>query len=47
MGNQDMIARLAIICNDRWRDEAERLGDIYKNAETNFYSLAQREHVVR
>jgi hypothetical protein len=47
MGNQDMIARLAIIGNERWRDETERLVDIYKNAQINFYSPAQREHAVR
>ncbi len=47
MGNQDMIARLAIIGNDRWRDETERLVDIYKNAQINFYSPAQREQAVR
>lgn len=47
MGNQDMINRLAVIGDDRWRDETKRLADIYKNAQVNFYSPIQREHAMR
>jgi stage II sporulation SpoAA-like protein len=47
MGNQDMIDRLAVIGDDRWRDEKERLIDIYKNAQINFYSPERREHAER
>ncbi|QNT71503.1 SpoIIAA family protein [Defluviicoccus vanus] len=47
MGNQDMIERLAVIGDERWRDETERLVDIYKNAQINFYLPAQREHAKR
>lgn len=47
MGNQDMIDRLAIIGDARWRDETERLVDIYKNAQINFYLPAQREYAER
>ena len=43
MGNQDMIDRLAVICDDRWRDETERLVDIYKNAQINVYYPRQRD----
>ena len=46
MGNQDMIDRLAIIGDERWRDEAERLVDIYRNAQVNFYLPTQRERAV-
>ncbi|MFZ1413301.1 MAG: STAS/SEC14 domain-containing protein [Defluviicoccus sp.] len=44
MGNQDMIDRLAVIGDERWRDETERLVDIYRNAQVNFYLPPQREH---
>lgn len=44
MGNQDMIDRLAIIGDERWREETDRLVDIYKKAQINFYLPAQREH---
>jgi hypothetical protein len=47
MGNQDMIDRLAVIADDKWRDEIERLVDIYKNAQVNFYFPVQREHAVK
>lgn len=47
MGNQDMIDRLAIIGDARWRDETERLVDIYKKAQINFYLPAQREYAER
>lgn len=43
MGNQDMIDRLAVICDDRWRDETDRLVDIYKNAQINVYTTSQRD----
>jgi hypothetical protein len=46
MGNQDMIDRLAVIADDRWREETQRLVDIYKNAQVNFYLPMQREHAV-
>jgi hypothetical protein len=46
MGNQGMIDRLAVIGEDRWRDETERLVDIYKSAQINFYSPVQRGHAV-
>ncbi len=44
MGNQDMIDRLAVIGDERWRDETDRLVDIYKKAQIHFYLPAQREH---
>ena len=44
MGNRDMIDRLALIGDERWRDETDRLVDIYKKAQINFYLPAQREH---
>lgn len=44
MGNQNMIDRLAVIADERWRDETDRLVDIYKKAQINFYLPAQREH---
>jgi len=47
MGNQDAVGRLAIIAEDRWRDETERLVDIYKNARINFYLPAQRDHAMK
>lgn len=47
MGNQDAIDRLAVIASDRWRDEIERLADIYKNAQVNFYFPIQREHALK
>jgi hypothetical protein len=47
MGNQGMIDRLAVIGDERWRDETDRLADIYKNAQINFYLPAQREHAAR
>ncbi len=47
MGNQDAVDRLAVIADDRWRDEIERLVDIYKNAQVNFYFPIQREHAVK
>lgn len=47
MGIEDMIDRLAVIGEDRWRDETERLADIYKSAQVNFYSPIEREHAVK
>ncbi|MDG4574514.1 MAG: STAS/SEC14 domain-containing protein [Defluviicoccus sp.] len=47
MGNQDMIERLAVIGDERWRHETDRLVDIYKKAQINFYLPAQREHAER
>lgn len=47
MGNQDAVDRLAVIASDRWRDEIERLVDIYKGAQVNYYSPIQREHAVK
>lgn len=47
MGNHDLIDRLALIGPERWREEAERLADIYKNAKVGFYPPAQREHALR
>ena len=47
MGNQDMIDQLAVIGDERWRDETARLADIYKHAQINFYLPAQREHAER
>jgi hypothetical protein len=44
MGNQDMIDRLAVIGDERWRDETDRLVDIYKKAQIKFCLPAQREH---
>lgn len=46
MGNQDIIDRLAVIGDERWRDEADRLVDIYRNAQVNFYLPTQRERAV-
>lgn len=47
MGNQDVVDRVAVIADDRWRDELERLVDIYKNAQVNFYFPIQREHALK
>lgn len=47
MGNQDMIDRLAVISEERWRGETERLIDIYKNAQINLYSPDQRKHAMK
>ena len=47
MGNQDAVDRLAVIAEDRWRDETERLVDIYKNAQINFYPPTQHEHALK
>lgn len=43
MGNQDVVDRLAVIGDERWRDETGRLVDIYKNAQINYYLPAERE----
>lgn len=43
MGNQDMVDRLAVIGNEKWRDEIDRVVDIYKKAQINFYLPSQRE----
>lgn len=47
MGNQDLVDRLAIIGDDRWRDEGTRMADIYKRAQVNFYSPAERSEALR
>jgi SpoIIAA-like len=37
MGYQDLVHRIAIIGSDKWKDECERLTDIYKNAQVRFF----------
>ena len=47
MGNQGVIDRLAVIGDERWHDEIERLADIYKSAQIRYYSPMHREHALR
>ncbi|MBX3517482.1 MAG: STAS/SEC14 domain-containing protein [Rhodospirillales bacterium] len=42
MGYQDLVRRIAIIGSDEWKDEGERLTDIYKNAQFRFFQAPER-----
>lgn len=47
MGNQDLVERLAIVGDERWRDEKDRMVDIYKRAQVHFFSPAERDQAVK
>lgn len=43
MGYQDLVRRIAIVGSERWRDESERLVDVYKNAHVRYFPASERE----
>lgn len=42
MGYQDLVRRIAIVGSDEWRDEGERLTDVYKHAQVRFFQPSAR-----
>ena len=40
----DVVNRVAIVADDKWRGEEERIADIAKNARVRFFSPAGRDH---
>lgn len=43
MGYQDMVQRIAVVGTDRWKDEGERLRDVYKNAQVRFFQVFRQD----
>lgn len=43
MGYQDMVQRIAVVGTDRWKDERERLRDVYKNAQVRFFQAPKQD----
>ena len=43
MGYQDLVRRIAIVGPETWKDDGERLTDIYKNAQVRFFPTPERE----
>jgi hypothetical protein len=40
----DVVNRVAIVAEEKWRGEEERIADIAKKARVRFFSLAARDH---
>ncbi len=47
MGMSDVITRVAIVAEEKWHGEKERIADIGKNAEVKVFPLGQREEALR
>jgi hypothetical protein len=45
-GNQDLVGRVAIIGDARWRDEEGRMADVYKNARVLFFTPSERDQAL-
>lgn len=43
MGYEDMVQRIAVVGTDRWKDEHERLKDIYKDAQVRFFRAPEED----
>ena len=40
----DLVNRVAIVANEKWRGEEERIADVGKKARVRFFSPAARDH---
>jgi Protein of unknown function (DUF3478). len=43
MGYQDLVRRIAVVGSDAWRNEGERLADVYRLAQVSFFPPSSRD----
>ena len=43
MGYQDLVRRVAVVGSDKWRDDSERIGDVYEFAKVRYFESPARD----